>query len=109
MNPGMHRDSFPGSNPDFWQEPLRDTIPEMLGDIPRLMLPGVSPGSIAQCQGATDPDCIPEPIPEILPGFIPESLPETIPDTTPDVLPVFDKRNLWQYLSARNAPIASIV
>ena len=69
----------------------------MLGDISRVILPGTSPGSIAGCKDATDPDCIPESIPEILPGLISEFIPETIPDTKPDALPVFDKRNLWQY------------
>ncbi|OYD17026.1 hypothetical protein CH330_01110 [candidate division WOR-3 bacterium JGI_Cruoil_03_51_56] len=56
----------------------------MLGDIPHAMLPGVSPGSIAGCKGATDPDCIPEPIPKTFPGFIPESFPEIIPGMKPD-------------------------
>jgi len=67
---------------------LGNTIPEMHGDIHQVMLPGISPDSIAGCEGATDTDCIPE------------SIPVTIPDTKPDSLffaGFFDKRNSFRY------------
>jgi len=73
----MLRDSLSISNPGFWQESLGNTIPEMFGDIPQAIFPAIVPGSIVGCKGATDPDCIPESIPE--------------------TMPVFNKRNHWQW------------